>query len=51
MLLEPSSSSGWYGGAFEVPREQLIEPVLLVAADDGGERRGRYACGRERVQR
>lgn len=40
MPLEPSSSSGWHGGACEVPGQQFIDLVLLMAANDGGERSG-----------
>ncbi len=32
-----------------IPRDQLVDPALLVAVDDGGERRGQISGRRTRL--
>jgi hypothetical protein len=50
MPVELSPSSGWLDGPFECPRQQFIDPALLMAVDDGGERGGQISQRIDRIE-
>jgi len=50
MPVEMNPSSGWLGGPFECPRQQLVNPALLVAIYDGVECGGQVGQRIDRIE-